>query len=319
MYVRFTIAVAFVLLSLQSAALASIPFSFEVVASENGFLTTGKEVFADMPYAASGIYPFLKVNGGVITILNLPPEYVVLNHVLDAESASVTDLQIVFGSGATMIGALETGLLLQGDTFVTGWADFANGFADPVPAIQPYEAGPDAEVGLYLQYGSAQEKKLLSGVFDWLDLEVTIEATNPDLVVVSQATGALTLSSAEAGYENVLQEILVLSGQTGTVHLLTGSFAHAPGLTDPGLFQAEGEASFLFEPTNGNFDNDEDVDGADLLTWQRYPNLGSLADWQQAYGSGVQLVQAATSVPEPISLLLAVCMLSMSIVSRPNK
>jgi hypothetical protein len=54
----------------------------------------------------------------------------------------------------------------------------------------------------------------------------------------------------------------------------------------------------------GDFDWDGDVDGRDLLEWQRNPNLGNLADWQQSYGAG--LLATAVAVPEPSTLLLLI-------------
>jgi hypothetical protein len=50
--------------------------------------------------------------------------------------------------------------------------------------------------------------------------------------------------------------------------------------------------------TSGDFDGDGDVDGLDLLTWQRNPSVGNLADWQAAYSNG-SLTGAVAAVPEP--------------------
>jgi T5SS/PEP-CTERM-associated repeat protein len=60
----------------------------------------------------------------------------------------------------------------------------------------------------------------------------------------------------------------------------------------------------------GDFDNDGDVDGRDFLAWQRNPELGSLADWQNAYGS--DSLSATTAIPEPncVVLLLGLMLLS---------
>ena len=52
----------------------------------------------------------------------------------------------------------------------------------------------------------------------------------------------------------------------------------------------------------GDFDGDNDVDGADFLAWQR-DTAFSLTDWQANYGTNGVLT-AAASVPEPSSLLL---------------
>lgn len=66
-------------------------------------------------------------------------------------------------------------------------------------------------------------------------------------------------------------------------------------------------------PLDGDFDNDNDVDGADFLAWQRgFPGTfdsGDLADWQMNYGGGP--LPAAQSVPEPTSAILCVLALMM--------
>jgi len=48
----------------------------------------------------------------------------------------------------------------------------------------------------------------------------------------------------------------------------------------------------------GDFDNDNDVDGADFLTWQRNPTVGSLTDREDDFGSTGALA-TANVVPEP--------------------
>jgi hypothetical protein len=54
----------------------------------------------------------------------------------------------------------------------------------------------------------------------------------------------------------------------------------------------------------GDYDNDGDVDGKDFLGWQRNPSLGTLAQWQDNYGSGSSLSATSAAVPEPGCLLL---------------
>jgi hypothetical protein len=51
----------------------------------------------------------------------------------------------------------------------------------------------------------------------------------------------------------------------------------------------------------GDFDVDGDVDGADLLLWQRNQSVGSLADWKANFGTTPPTVAAAGGVPEPAS------------------
>lgn len=67
-------------------------------------------------------------------------------------------------------------------------------------------------------------------------------------------------------------------------------------------------------PRNGDFDGDGDVDGRDLLTWQRNPSVGDLADWQANYGDGTLF--AATAVPEPTGVSLGSLALVMLLAIR---
>ena len=67
----------------------------------------------------------------------------------------------------------------------------------------------------------------------------------------------------------------------------------------------------------GDFDNDNDVDGADFLAWQRNPAVGSLSDWQNGYGS-IGSLASSSAVPEPSSLLLFALGLPM-LLSREGK
>ncbi len=56
---------------------------------------------------------------------------------------------------------------------------------------------------------------------------------------------------------------------------------------------------------DGDFDLDEDVDGADFLRWQRDGLSGSaLADWEANFGTTAPLATASTSVPEPAAGLM---------------
>jgi T5SS/PEP-CTERM-associated repeat protein len=55
--------------------------------------------------------------------------------------------------------------------------------------------------------------------------------------------------------------------------------------------------------TPGDFDHDGDVDGQDVLVWQRNTAIGNLADWRNNFGAGA-LVAASTAVPEPSTWIL---------------
>lgn len=56
-------------------------------------------------------------------------------------------------------------------------------------------------------------------------------------------------------------------------------------------------------PSPGDFDGDGDVDGRDFLAWQRNPSVGNLADWRTHYGPGTSLASQGTVVPEPAAVV----------------
>jgi T5SS/PEP-CTERM-associated repeat protein len=53
----------------------------------------------------------------------------------------------------------------------------------------------------------------------------------------------------------------------------------------------------------GDFDSDGNIDGRDLLAWQRDRGVGDLADWQASYGSA-SLETAVRTVPEPLTVTI---------------
>ncbi len=73
--------------------------------------------------------------------------------------------------------------------------------------------------------------------------------------------------------------------------------------------------------TPGNFDPDSDVDGIDLLVWQRgFSDVfddGDFSDWKANFGSAPPLA-ASTQIPEPttLGLLLTVALTMISLRSR---
>ncbi|NOZ39041.1 MAG: hypothetical protein GXP24_02290 [Planctomycetes bacterium] len=69
----------------------------------------------------------------------------------------------------------------------------------------------------------------------------------------------------------------------------------------------------------GDFDQDGDVDGADFLTWQREPNLGSLTDWRTNFGSGVLQAGSSVAVPEPTRMTLLVVAVLLCVVARDDR
>lgn len=89
-----------------------------------------------------------------------------------------------------------------------------------------------------------------------------------------------------------------------------GTFANDQVVVDGKLWDIGYDADSVFVTYSGlsaglpgDFDNDGDVDGRDLIAWQRNPSLGNLADWQAHFGQS-NIVPAVTAVPEPASAML---------------
>jgi hypothetical protein len=84
--------------------------------------------------------------------------------------------------------------------------------------------------------------------------------------------------------------------------------------TDPGVGLVDLEVEFvrIITPSTGiagDFDGDDDVDGNDLLVWQRRVGVDldgdDLDDWRANFGMGAGVGAAAGAVPEPAGALLA--------------
>ncbi len=94
----------------------------------------------------------------------------------------------------------------------------------------------------------------------------------------------------------------------------TGAFAvESPYSWDLTNLYTTGEVTLLSASSlPGDFDGDGDVDGRDLLAWQRDPGIGSLTAWRANYGDSVAGLSAFEAVPEPSGavLALAACLLA---------
>ena len=102
---------------------------------------------------------------------------------------------------------------------------------------------------------------------------------------------------------------LDLDGDIGRFGLITSDFAPTV-VVDEWRFGTELN-DVMVVPTNGDFDDDGDVDGADFLKWQRgeLPDPLSQSDltaWEENYGTPALLAASSTAVPEPASELLII-------------
>lgn len=148
-------------------------------------------------------------------------------------------------------------------------------------------------------------------------LTLTYENTYSGDTTVEEGTLSIT-----NGYLADAADVLLLSGATFDLDFMGTDTIDE--LFFDGLGQATGtwgalgsgaanESSFFtgdgllmvstFTAASGDFDMDNDVDGADFLLWQTNPGVGNLADWQATYGTSPATANLA-SVPEPGTLVL---------------
>lgn len=92
------------------------------------------------------------------------------------------------------------------------------------------------------------------------------------------------------------------------------SFVFNQPLSDNGAIWIDSAGLFLEAGSNGDFDADSDVDGADFLAWQR-GGSEPLADWETNYGVSTSLA-ASVAVPEPGTFLLAAGCLTVAGLRR---
>lgn len=69
----------------------------------------------------------------------------------------------------------------------------------------------------------------------------------------------------------------------------------------------------------GDFDEDNDVDGFDFLSWQREPTIGNLADWESNFGTTTSTFAASQAVPEPATAVLLLAAAASVVSSRSRE
>jgi T5SS/PEP-CTERM-associated repeat protein len=238
-------------------------------------------------------------------------------------------------AGGTVIGGrtkLHQGdsVILEGGTLSTFAIDFLQGqgtfqWTSGTLHVGVFQGNLVNSSGI-LAPGSSIGATEIQGNYDQLtdgtlDIEIGPVGQSPqnDLVTVTGTAtidGQLSLGLTGGADPLPSQTFIILDANT-----LTGSFdniANGQRLTTSdalGSFLVHYGAGSAFDPTQivlsnflsagipGDFDLDGDVDGRDLLLWQRGDSpsplsAGDLADWQANYGAG-EIAAASTAVPEP--------------------
>ena len=163
-----------------------------------------------------------------------------------------------------------------------------------------------------------------------IEIGGTVQGTDFDILLVEGAAtldGMLDVSLINGFTLGAAQEFEILSAGalSGTfAGLAEGALVGNFGGTDLFVSYVGGDGNdvSLFTTLaglSGDFDGDDDVDGADFLKWQRDPGVGNLSDWQTNYGNTALLTAASTAVPEPSTLLLSAMASLLGFSFRRNR
>lgn len=144
-----------------------------------------------------------------------------------------------------------------------------------------------------------------AGVTTGLDLDAANDTLfAPLLSVFFTSNAAVELLTLET--EGTDCTTVVWGGHTllgGTAHEYEGSLISQGGQNFTGYV-----GSLTIPPQDGDFDADCDVDGHDLLAWQRLSSISydasDLADWEANYSAKAPLQAVIARVPEPTSVWL---------------
>jgi T5SS/PEP-CTERM-associated repeat protein len=238
----------------------------------------------------------LLINNGTIESLGGEMEFNV--PVVNNFEVVARDAVMRFKNGLVS-GATGT-IVIGGESTIHGTIDLSLGGA--------IEVLPSSDVAVIgdLIFSTASIVRLVVG-------EDTGAMTITGAVDLAGAALGLSYAGAQAPVAGDTYEILRATGG------LTGAFANNPVNDGSGSnwdINYVGNSVFAIYlgaavGIPGDFDGDGDVDGLDLLAWQRDPSIGNIADWQANYPSPLTApLGNLASVPEPgtIVLLLSAAM-----------
>jgi len=197
---------------------------------------------------------------------------------------------------------------IVGDVPLIGW-DYGT-ISGPNFPINKYVLDTPLEAGNFISITLAWNRKvdlaIDDGVFSVNDTFVDNGLTDLDLYLVPAGTfdiGEDDIAISESKVTSV-EHIFTEIPEDGDYEIWVFRDEQFAPPQDYGIAWWYGLAPELEPPLlSGDFDNDNDVDGADFLAWQRNPSVGDLSNWESEFGMTSALV-TTNVVPEPTGLLL---------------
>ncbi len=205
------------------------------------------------------------------------------------------------------------------------WGTLFGGGSDSTEfAIHIYDGGtfPDPAAGAPLatistpvltdgtSSGTINEFRFLDPPTDGTPLSVSV-SKDQDFIV---ALEFFNTNDGQSFAPSVKYDGETCAGGTSTAFAIPGGWADACLLGVPGNLGIRAILDVTLTP--GDFDVDGDVDGDDFLLWQSDPSVGSLADWEENYGTVATLSATAAAVPEPTTTALALVALCLAMGRR---
>jgi hypothetical protein len=261
-----------------------------------------------------------------------------------ANPATTLPALYVIDEGAPLLGGFSWDP--QGDGYVVG-ADLDHTFGGGVPRQLniPVNLAGHSDVQLTVALAATdadfEPGDFSTSLADYLAISIDPNGSGT-FTLLAEFTGNAAKAFEEVQIENGAR-VLDGGGQpifTGNV-LSNQAFkdysVDLPAGTANAVIRFEAASTFINEiialddvrvgvatATPGDFDNDGDVDGADLTVWKNQfgPTAGADADndgdsdgtdfllWQRNVGAGLPSASAATAVPEPAAWALAAMILS---------
>lgn len=252
----------------------------------NGSFEINVEAGADLNVIRGELTAASTTNDGLIVISNTTG----VDFDVDNAGAGLTNNGDLVAIDSTIAGPVQN----NGTIEIIGTVNFTDG----VTLAASSTLGFDIDGLLDFDVLSVGDDLSLDGSLD-LDVSNSFALTAGDSFQIIDVTG--TTSGTFAGLPDG-----ALVGNFGGVDLFIDYDA------------GDGNDVALFTTgLPGDFDFDNDVDGADFLVWQRDPNVGLLSDWEANYGTVLPppIVSAAKAVPEPSALAL-VLLTAISLASR---